>query len=58
LLMRQLIGAGTPREAVAGGSGCFCLLITPVGAVLIARIVFIVSQQGDTYFAAVWFAYR
>jgi hypothetical protein len=55
--MRQLIGAGTPREAVAGGSGCFCLLITPVGAVLIARIVFIVSQQGDTYFAAVWFAY-
>ena len=57
LLMRQLIGAGTPREAVAGGSGCFCLLITPAGAVLFARIVFIVSQQGDTYFAAVWFTY-
>ena len=56
LLMRQLIGAGTPREAVAGGYGCFCLLITPAGAVLIAQIVFIVSQQGDTYIAAVWFA--
>ena len=56
LLMRELIGAGTPREAVAGGYGRFCLLITSAGAVLIAQIVFIVSQQGDTYFAAVWFA--
>ena len=57
LLMRQLIGAGTPREAVAGGYGCFFVLIAPAGAVLIAQIVFIVSQQGDTYFAAFWFAY-
>jgi len=56
LLMRQLIGAGTPREAVAGRYGCCCLLITPAGAVLIAQIVFIVSQQGDTYIAAIWFA--
>ncbi len=27
LLMRQLIGAGTPREAVAGGYGCIFVLI-------------------------------
>ena len=26
LLMRKLIGAGTPREAVAGGYGCICQL--------------------------------
>ena len=26
-LMRKLIGAGTPREAVAGGYGCICVLI-------------------------------
>ena len=57
LLMRQLICAGTPREAVAGRYGCFCVLIAPAGAVLIAQIISIVSQQGDTYFAAVWFAY-
>ena len=29
LLMRKLIGAGTPREAVAGGYGCICVLIAP-----------------------------
>ena len=27
LLMRKLIGAGTPREAVAGGYGCICALL-------------------------------
>ena len=26
LLMRKLIGAGTPQEAVAGGYGCICVL--------------------------------
>ena len=26
LLMRKLIGAGTPREAVAGGYGCICVM--------------------------------
>ncbi len=36
LVMRQLIGAGTPREAVAGGSGAIFLLITPIGALVIA----------------------
>ena len=34
LLMRQLIGAGTPKEAVAGGIGALFVLVTPAGAVL------------------------
>ena len=29
LLRRQLIGAGTPREAVVSGYGCIFVLITP-----------------------------
>ena len=37
LLMRQLIGAGTPREAVAGGYGGIFVLLTPTGAMLVAR---------------------
>ena len=37
LLMRQLIGAGTPREAVAGGYGGIFVLLTPTGATLVAR---------------------
>ena len=37
LLMSQLIGAGTPREAVAGGYGGIFMLITPTGATLVAR---------------------
>ena len=49
LLMRQLIGAGTPREAVAGGYGGICVLLTPTGAMLVARGV---SQSGQTAFAA------
>ena len=43
LLMRQLIGAGTPREAVAE------VLLTPTGAMLVALGV---SQSGQTVFAA------
>ena len=35
LLMRQLIGAGTPKEAVAGGIGALFVLVTPAGAVLV-----------------------
>ena len=35
--MRQLIGAGTPREAVAGGYGGIFVLLTPTGAMLVAR---------------------
>ncbi len=56
VLMRQLIGAGTPKEAVAGGYGALFVLVTPTGAVLIAQIVLIVSEDGDTAFAAVCFA--
>ena len=37
LLMRQLIGAGTPREAVAGGYGGIFVLLRPTGAMLVAR---------------------
>ena len=55
LLMRQLIGTGTPREAVAGGYGCIFVLIAPAGAVLVAQIVLIVSEDGETTFAAFCF---
>ena len=47
--MRQLIGAGTPREAVAGGYGGIFVLLTPTGAMLVALGV---SQSGQTVFAA------
>ena len=43
--MRQLIGAGTPREAVGYGG----TLLTPTGAMLVALGV---SQSGQTVFAA------
>ena len=56
LLMRQLIGAGTPREAVAGGYDCFCLLSVSGRAVLIAQIFLIGSNEDDTAFAALWLA--
>ena len=56
LLMRKLIGAGTPREAVAGGYGCICVLIAPAGPVLVAQMVLIVSEDGETAFVALCFA--
>ena len=56
LLMRQLIGAGTPREAVAGGYSGIFVLIVPAGAVLVAQIVLIVSEDGVTDFVAICFA--
>ena len=56
LLMRKLIGTGTPREAVAGGYGCICVLIAPAGAVLVAQMVLIVSEDGETAFVALCFA--
>ena len=56
LLMRKLIGAGTPREAVADGYGCICVLIAPAGAVLVAQMVLIVSEDGETAFVALCFA--
>ena len=49
LLMRQLIGAGTPREAVAGGYGGIFVLLRPTGAMMVARGG---SQSGQTAFAA------
>ncbi len=36
LLMRQLIGAGTPREAVADGYGVLFVLVAPQSVVLLA----------------------
>ena len=54
--MRKLIGAGTPQEAVAGGYGCICVLIAPAGAVLVAQMVLIVSEDGETAFVALCFA--
>ena len=56
LLMRKLIGAGTPQEAVAGGYGCICVLIAPAGAGLVAQMVLIVSEDGETAFVALCFA--
>ena len=35
-VMRHLIGAGTPRQAAAEGSGAIFLLITPTSPLLIA----------------------
>ncbi len=55
LLMRQLIRAATPREAVAGGYGCIFVLVAPAGAVLVAQIVVSVSDDGETAFAALCF---
>ena len=56
LPMRQLIGAGTPKEAVAGGYGALFVLVTPTGAVPSAQVVLIVSEEGETAFAAICFA--
>ena len=53
---RRKLGAGTPREAVAGGYGCICVLIAPAGAVLVAQMVLIVSEDGETAFVALCFA--
>ena len=47
--MRQLIGAGTLREAVAGGYGAIFVLLTPSGTMLVALGV---SEGGQTVFAA------
>ena len=55
LLMRQLIGTGTPRQAVAGRYGGIFVLVAPAGAVLVARIVLIVSEDGETADAALCF---
>ena len=50
LLMRQLIGAGTPKEARAHWQGALVCLIAPNGAVL---FVVIARQAGQTGFLAI-----
>ena len=52
--MRQLIGAG--EGGLAGGIGALFVLVTPAGAVLVVQIVLIVSEDGETAFAAICFA--
>ncbi len=42
--------------APVGGYGCIFVLIAPAGAVLVAQIVLIVSEDGETTFAALCFA--
>ena len=49
LLMRQLIGAGTPKEAVAQGYVAIFLILTPDGAFLVTLLV---SQSAQLGFAA------
>ncbi len=49
LLMRQLIGAGTPKEAVARGYMAVFLIPTPDGALLVALLV---MQSAQLAFAA------
>ncbi len=46
LLMRQLIGAGTPREAVTGGYGSLFVFIAPQGAFLVAILALESDQVG------------
>ncbi len=56
LLMRQIIGAGTPKEAVAGGYGALFALVAPAGDVLVIQVVLIVSEDGETALVAICFA--
>ena len=46
LLMRQLIGAGTPKEAVAGSYMAIVLIPTPDGAILLTLLVVQSTQLG------------
>ena len=54
--MRKLIGAGTPREAVAGGYGCICVLIAPTEPFWSLRWSSSSSEDGETAFVALCFA--
>ena len=55
--MRKLIGAGTPQETVAGPDmAVFACLLRQLGAVLVAQMVLIVSEDGETAFVALCFA--
>ena len=44
--MRQLIGAGTPKEAVARGYMAIFLILTPDGAFLVTLLVLQSAQLG------------
>jgi transposase len=55
LVMRQLIGAGTPREAVAAGYGAIILLITPIGALVIALPALPAPERVQPTFAVAFF---
>ncbi len=44
--MRQLIGAGTPNEAVARGYTAIFLILTPDGAFLVTLLVLQSAQLG------------
>ena len=53
LLMRQIIGAGTPREAVAGGYRGLFVFIAPQGAFMVAILALQSSQvRGIAIFLA------
>ena len=57
LLMAPTHRRRTPKEAVeTGGIGALFVLVTPAGAVLVVQIVLIVSEDGETAFAAICFA--
>ena len=43
---------------MAGGYGCIFMLMTPTCAVLVARIILIVSEDGKTAFAALCLVVR
>ena len=59
LLMRKLIGAGTPREAVGGRIWpVFACLLRQAGDVLVAQMVLIVSEDGETAFVRIMFRRR
>ena len=49
LLMRQLIGAGTPKQAVAGAFGWIFLVMTSQGTLVIARLL---TKNGQAAFVA------
>ena len=55
LLMRQLMAPAPRRRPLAGGIGALFVLVTPAGAVDV-QIVLIVSEDGETAFAAICFA--
>ena len=54
LLMRKIIGAGTPREAVARGSCVIFVLPVPQGTLL---LVILALESGQFCFAAIFSAF-